>query len=227
MNKRFSTQVLTTLAVVILAAFVFTSMALAAEFSATIKQKITGPGGAMDMNGTIYVKGMMQRQDITGPMGKQTVIMRPDKGVMWMIMPAQKSYMERPIQKLDVKTPPSIDTMLKRMPNHKKIGSEKIGGYVCDKYKFNDTTRKISGVVFISQKLKQEMKSDVQTPQGKVSLTMTNVKEGTQKASLFNIPAGYKKTTMPQMGPGMGGPGGPPPGPRKNPGGGMPPGFPK
>ena len=215
MHKGFSKQAIMTLAVMIIATLVFTSMAFAVEFSANLNQKMTSGERSMSMTGTIYVKGLLQRQDLTTPMGKQTVIIRPDKGVMWMIMTAQKSYMERPIQKMNMKNPPTVESMLKKMPNFKKIGSERIGAYQCDKYKFADKARNLSGVVSISPKLKQELKSDVTTPQGKMSLILSNIKEGTQKASLFNIPAGFKKMTMPQMGtggaPGMGGPGGPPP----------------
>jgi hypothetical protein len=214
---------MTTLVITMVATLVLTSMAFAVDFSANLNQKITSTGRSMNLTGTIYVKGLLQRQDISTPMGKQTVIIRPDKGVMWMVMASQKSYMERPIKKMDMKNPPTVESMLKQMPNFKKIGSEKISGFQCDKYKFNDTTKKISGVVSISPVLKQELKSDVKTSNGTMLLVLSNVKQTTQNMSLFNIPAGYKKMTMPQMGPGMGGAGGPSPAP----GGGskLPPGF--
>ncbi|MHB1455805.1 MAG: DUF4412 domain-containing protein [Armatimonadota bacterium] len=226
MIKKSTKQAMTTLAITIIVILVSASMAFAVEFSANLSQKISNGQKSMSVTGKLYVKGVMQRQDITSPMGKQIAIIRPDKGVMWMIRPSEKAYMEQNIQKMDPKNPPTVESMLKRMPGYKKIGSEKISGFQCDKYKFDDKTRKLSGTVCISPKLKQELKSDVTTPQGKINLILSNIKEGTQNASLFNLPAGYKKVD-PQMPGGMGGPGGPPPGPRKAPGGGMPSGFPK
>lgn len=222
MDKRFAKISMTSLVITIMATLVLTSMAFAAEFSANLTQKLTIGQRSMSVTGKLYVKGIMQRQDITSPMGKQIDIIRPDKGVVWIIRPSDKAYMEQKIQKMDPKNPPTVESMLKRLPGFKKIGSEKISGFQCDKYKFADKSRNLSGVVSISSKLKQELKSDVTSPQGKMSLVLSNVKEGTQSPSLFNLPAGYKKV-VPPMPPQQGGPGGPPPAP----GGGnkMPPGF--
>ncbi|MHB0998787.1 MAG: DUF4412 domain-containing protein [Armatimonadota bacterium] len=189
---------------------------MAAEFSASVTQKMTNPQmGSMDMSGKIYVKGIIQRQEMKGPMGAQIIIIRPDKGKVWIVMPSTKSYMEESIPKISPKSAPTMESMLKKMPNIKKVGVEKIGGYQCDKYKFNDTTRKASGTVWLSSKLKQELKSDINSQMGKMSMLLTNIKEGKQKDSLFNLPSGYKKQAMPDMSGGM--PGG---------GGGMP-GMPK
>lgn len=182
-----------------------TSMALAAEFSADSKQSMPGPNGSMSITGKIFVKGLMQRQESSGPMGKQVMIRRvmirrPDKGLVWMLMPAQKSYMEQRTGKADLKSAPSMNAMLKRMPNYKKVGTARIAGYICDKYTYKDTERKISGTAYISPQLKQQLKLDTQMPTGKMSYILSNIREGKQPGSLFSIPKGYKKMTMPMGG---------------------------
>lgn len=215
MNRKFTKLALIALVATILATLVLSSMVFAADFSASMKQTMSSPMGNMSMDGKLYVKGIMQRQDVSTPMGKQIVIIRPDKGTVWVLHPSDKTYMEQSIAKMDPRNPPTVESMLKRMPNFKKIGSEQISGYQCDKYKFADKTRNLSGTVSISPKLKQELKTNVKTSQGSMNLVLSNVKETAQPASLFNLPAGYKKMAMPQMpggAPGMGGPGGPPPG---------------
>lgn len=185
-------------------------MALAAEFSADMKQSMPGPNGNMTMNTKIFVKGQMERRESSGPMGKMVTIIRRDKGVMWMLMPAQKSFMEQPMMNSNPKADP-IASILKRMPNYKKAGTAKIAGYVCDKYTFKNTERKSSGTAYISPELKMELKMEMQSDRGKMSYVVSNIKQGKQANSLFNIPSGFKKMAMPSMGgmggPGMGGPG--------------------
>ena len=188
-------------------------MALAAEYSADVKQSMPGQNGAMNMNAKIYVKGQMERRESSGPMGKMITIVRRDKGVAWVLMPAQKSYMERKMGNVNSKGD-TMASILKRMPNYKKVGTANIAGYVCDKYTFKDTERKTSGTAWISPQLKAQLKMEMKMGNGKMNYALSNIKEGKQANSLFNIPKGYKKMEMgmgmgmPGMGgPGMGGPG--------------------
>jgi hypothetical protein len=129
--------------------------------------------------------------------------MRPDKGVIWTLIPSAKSYMERPTTKMDAKSIPSIESVMKTRTNYKKAGSARIAGYDCTKYTYTDTARQISGTVYISSKLQQQLKAETKTKMGNMSYSLGNIKEGKQPASLFNLPAGYKKMVMPPMGAGM------------------------
>lgn len=164
------------------------------------------------MKGKIYVKGMLQRQEISARNGKHITIIRPDKGVIWTLMPEKKSYMERTTAKLNIKSAPSMESSLKKMGDYKKAGTVKIAGYDCAKYTYKDSNRQMSGTVYISSKLQQQLKADTQMRRGKMSYLLSNIKEGRQPDSLFKLPAGYKKITVPMGGmgrgkmmPGMGG----------------------
>lgn len=181
------------------------SICMAAEFSANVAQKMSSKQmGSMDITGKVYAKGLIQRQEVKSPMGKQIVITRPDKGVMWMISPATKSYTEMKIPKVDMKKKPSIESLIRKNPNLKSLGTEKISGYVCNKYKYNDPQTKTTGTIWVSTKLQQELKTSIQSARGSMTMLMTNIKEAKQPDSLFAIPRGYKKQEMPKM-PGMGG----------------------
>ncbi|MHB1457444.1 MAG: DUF4412 domain-containing protein [Armatimonadota bacterium] len=201
-------------------------MAMAAEYSADVKQSMPGlDGKSMNMNAKIYVKGQMERRESTTPMGKMISITRRDKGVMWMLMPAQKSYMEQKLGNVNPKADP-IASVLKMMPNYKKVGTAKIAGFMCDKYTFKDTERKTSGTAWISPQLKAQVKMDMKSSRGNMTYALTNIKMGTQPNSLFNIPKGYKKMQMGMGMPGMGGPGKGMPGMGRMPGGKGMPGMP-
>lgn len=177
-----------------------TGMALAAEFSADSKQSVSGN---MTMTGKTYVKGELERKDTNGPTA-QVTIARPDKGVIWILKTADKSYSE-----MKIRGPKgNMLNKLKQIPNFKKVGTAKIAGYMCDKYTFNDTKNNITGTAYISPKLQHELKVDANMMGMKTILELNNIKEGRQAASLFSIPKGYKKVEMtPMRIPGMGGKG--------------------
>jgi len=175
-------------------------LALAAEFSADSKQTV---GPKMIITGKTYVKGNLERKETNGP-AAQIMIVRPDKGIMWIIKPSEKKYTE-----MKMRGPQgNMLEKLKQIPNFKKAGTAKISGYMCDKYTFNDTKNKITGTAYISTQLGHELKVDANMMGMKTILELKNIKEGTQAMSLFSIPKGYKKQEMvPKKMPGMGGKG--------------------
>lgn len=168
-----------------------TGYASAAEFSATMKQTIADGKQSMSMQGKIYIKGVMQRQEFGNSNSKRVIIVRPDKGVVWQLMPSDKSYREQPIPKQT--TQPPIDSIIKKAPGAKKIGTTKIGNYQCDKYQYTDKEKKVTGVICVSPKLNHELKSVITTPRGKVTTELVDIKEGKLAQSLFEIPKGYKQ----------------------------------
>lgn len=197
-------------------------MASAIEFSADQSMSMMG----MSMNGKVYVKGLKQRIEQTTPMGKTIRIVRPDKGVAWMLNPTTKSYME--VTGPKTSKMPSIVEALKAQTGAKKVGSEKANGYMCDKYKMSQTMKgpngsstKIEATIWLNAKFPLPVKSVATTPMGQQTSELKNIKEKPQPDSLFELPAGYKKQAMPSgaggMMPGMGGgraPGGMPGGMR-------------
>jgi hypothetical protein len=78
------------LAFVVTVIFVLSSSSIAAEFSADLLLK----QGGETMTGKVYVKRDKTRQEFVQQGQKQITIFRPDKGVMWVLMPAEKIYME-------------------------------------------------------------------------------------------------------------------------------------
>jgi hypothetical protein len=166
-------------------------LAQAAEFSATMVTK----AGGMEIPGKVYVKGDKIRNDIQASGHPVTNIMRPDKKLVWIIMPQQKMYMEMPINQETQQKMMSLTE--KQKAKMKKVGSETVNGYNCDKY---ETTMDYQGkpmkvYTWVATDLGMPIK--VVSEDGSFSMEYQDIKTGDVADSLFEAPQGYKKMKMP------------------------------
>jgi outer membrane lipoprotein-sorting protein len=179
------------LAIILAITLAIPGWTLAAEFSA---QMITRGAHTEGTQGKIYVKGDKIRQEFGGGEEAHISILRPDKQVVWMVMPGQKMYMEMPL------TAQATGKMM-QMPQDeaqtKLLGTETVNGYAADKY---ETVTKNNGksakhYVWVAKKLGLPIK--MTGPDHSFSMEYQNIKEGEVPDSLFEIPAGCQKMTMP------------------------------
>jgi hypothetical protein len=175
-----------------LVSFLFVAgVAQAAQFSATMVTKV----GGVDIPGKIYVKDGNMRNDIQAAGQNMTHIMRSDKNVVWVIMPQQKIYMEAPV---------STEARQKMMPlteeqraKMKKVGSETINGYACDKYQATMTLQGKSMQVFTWVATDLNMPIKIVSQDGSFAMEYKDIKPGEVAASLFELPQGYQKVKLP------------------------------
>jgi hypothetical protein len=182
------------------------SLACAMEFSYERTTKM----GAKTTTSKRYQKGMISRQEESGG---HIIIVRPDKHVAWALMTETKTYYEQTLPRdIGTKTEAAqLAELAKTKPGIKKVGSETIDGYVCDEYKL-DQKKMAQGqskgrpspeagtaLVWVSPKLGVVLKAVTDSPKGKVTAVVTNIKVRKLPDSLFEIPAGYKKQEMPNM----------------------------
>ena len=170
----------------------------AADFSADMINK--SPMG--NIKGKMFFKGGNFRQEMMMGGQKQITIFRKDKGVVWVLMPAQMMYMEMQAgsrQNMAPVDPDEID----KIGEKKYLGKEKVNGYMCSKYRYT-LHDKSSGIViyWISDKLHFPIKMKADGTSGGMTMEYRNIQEKTVSASLFKIPEGYQKMSMPMM-PGM------------------------
>jgi len=163
------------------------------DFSANLVSRVGGR--TQNGSGKIYFSKDKWRMDITAYGQKSISIVRADKNVMWLLMPKEKMYMERKLE------PDQLVGMSKKLPGEverKKVGSEKVSGLACDKYKitYKLTGGKATDVVYqwIS---KDGIPVKSAAPDGSWYTMYRNIKVGKQPASLFELPAGYTKFEMP------------------------------
>jgi hypothetical protein len=163
----------------------------AAEFSATMILKEQG----MDTTGKIFVKDGKMRQEFQDDRGHTVTIVRKDKSRIWVVMPAEKRYVEMPLGYIlpgqFLQIPP--DAMSKR-----KVGTEEICGYQVDRLEVmlrggpEGVTRQ---TFWVSPKLGLPIKTV--SPERQYSVEYRDIKETKLEDKLFEVPPGYQKTAGP------------------------------
>lgn len=167
----------------------------AAEFSADMIQK--SPMG--NTNGKVFVKGENLRQEMNMGGQNQIMIFQKDKGVVWILMPGQRMYMEMAAggqQNMATPTPEEME----KMGDKKDLGEEKVNGYKCKKYRYTSNDPSVgTTTMWISKKLNFPIKTEMEGSSGPMSMEYKNIQEKKLPESLFKIPAGYQKMSMPSM----------------------------
>lgn len=177
----------------VVVALTLSCSAFAAEFQADMKME----GGEETVTGKVFVSGSIMRQEMEVPgAGKSISIVDGAKNIMYVIMPQEKMYMEFPNEQI-VLGDEDIEDWLSDDADLKKIGTETIEGYKCDKYEvtYKDPERQAMGssVIWIARKLNFPIRGITEGEDGKVTVTYTNIKEGPQDKALFEIPKDYQK----------------------------------
>ena len=184
----------TALSVVIFLSFVLSaSLVWAAQFSADMKMSMQGRTQATK----IFVDGTKMRTEVTAPNGKMIVIVDLKTDKMLFLMPEQKLYMDSGgmAGAMGMDDMPKIGELPK---DAKKVGTEKLKGYRCEIYEMQRPEMGKTKFWWV-KKLGMPIKSLSETPMGKASTELDNIKEGAQPAKLFQVPAGYTKMNMPKM----------------------------
>lgn len=168
-----------------------------ASYSAT--RHIESADGSVDMK--IYHAPGKERMEFNAGGQMMTSILRLDRKVAWLLIPQMKAYTESDLSRYLARTPEGYDVV-----EHKKVGTETVNGYKAVKYHVTFRTRDgATGTGYywiVNDSIPIKMDLDV-TDNGKtrhMTMELTNLKIGPQKASLFEPPAGYRKMSMPTMG---------------------------
>ncbi len=197
MDKKIGLRLVIVLEIFI-SLIVFSSMALAAEFSADLI--IDNPEGKFA--GKIYIKGDKIRKEFLKEDEKLVMILRLDKGVTWTLMPEDKMFMEIPGIGKEA-TDPEIEKKIKDMAEKKSLGKEKVSGYVCEKYQYIYHDKSLGILTqWLSKRLNYPIKTEYKAPAYYMLTEYKSIKEERIPDSLFEIPSGYQKMQIPMM-PGM------------------------
>ena len=170
--------------------FLFSGVALAAEFSA---DTIMTSKGHTNTGKAFFGKNRF-RIDMLSPQN-MTVITRIDKKVIWNIMQNKKMYMEMPYDAM--KNKPMLEEKMEGDVERKQVGTETIDGHPTKKYL---VTRKSGGM---QHQVYSWWATDINFPiktaaiDGSWTQEYKNIKFGAQSDSLFEVPAGYTKFQMP------------------------------
>lgn len=120
----------------------------------------------------------------------QIIIVRRDKGKMWMLNEADKSAMEMPVNEQMIKEASKAKFDKSKL---KAVGKETVEGYLCDKYVATD--KGATTTTWVARKLGLPVKIE----SGNTVVLFKNINVGKQSASLFELDPGYKVIKMPDM----------------------------
>jgi hypothetical protein len=166
---------------------------LAAEFSADLLLK----QAKETITGKVYVKGDKTRQEYLQKGEKYVMISRFDKGIVWVLIPAQKVYMESSSRE-GAASDPRLDQKVKDKAVKKYLGKEEVNGYTCEKYQYLYNDKSMGTVTqWFSKKLNYAIKSEYNSPRGYTLTEYKNINEGKVADSLFEVPGDYAKMSVP------------------------------
>jgi outer membrane lipoprotein-sorting protein len=183
-------QVLKRCRFLLLALFLVPVAAWPAEFAA---QMIVQDGDKV-MPGKIYVQDGKLRQEFNDERGQTITVVRPDKKMVWVVIPQEKSYMELPLKG---HLPGQFIQMPLSPVQKRSLGKETVNGYETEKYQVS--VRDGEGLEFqtiwVAKKLGVPLKMVVD--RRKFSIEYRSIREGKQAERLFEVPAGFRKVAFP------------------------------
>jgi hypothetical protein len=176
---------------VLLLILIIPALAWGAEFSAQMLVK----DGEKNFPGRIYISDGKMRQEFIDERGQTVTIVRPDKKVVWVLIPPGRTYLEMP---LTTKLPGQFLPIPPQAVNKRPVGHDLIEGYETDKFQVSvPGSRGVEiQTYWVAKKLDLPIKMECRERQ--FSLEYKSIKEGKVPDRLFELPPGYQKTTTPQ-----------------------------
>lgn len=190
MDQTLLTRLVRTTIAAVIGISALSSLSLAAQFSADIVDKSGSSGFASH----VYVRDGVVRREMRHSGTLEAVIYRLDKHVMWILQVPEKTYIETDAIQPSAWMCADYSASVKDIATTKKLGSEKVSGYECDKYVifFKDAKRgKI--IQWVSKKLNHPLKVRTVNQRGDMTICYTNIVEKKLPDRLFEIPTEFKR----------------------------------
>jgi hypothetical protein len=124
------------------------------------------------------------------------MIFRPDKKLCWTLFPAQKTYVESPLDEGEMRgamglVPPGCE--------RKELGRETVNGFDCRKYRIESVNShlgrksKLVSTVWLSERIDLPLRV---VNRDRSAVDLVDIKPGPQPESLFVVPEGYQKKAL-------------------------------
>lgn len=157
-----------------------------AQFSA----QMTVKDGEKLVPGKIYVQDGKLRQEFNDAGGQTVTIVRPDRKVVWVILPRERAYLEMPLR---IKLPGQFIQIPADAVSKRLAGKETVNGFEAERYEV--MVRGGSGLerqtVWLASKLGTPVK--MVCNERRFCVEYQNIKEAAQPDRLFEVPPGYQK----------------------------------
>jgi hypothetical protein len=188
-------------------AAVMAVMSPAAPLSASELPRVQAPfsadstfaAGGMTIDGKIWQQDGKRRQEMSVQGQNQTMIMRPDLGVMYMIMPGTNMAMEMALS--PEMAGADYEQILALSPQ--AVGEETVSGLPTTKYRIESDAGSVAGQMtgysWITEDgivVKMEAEVMVDGTLQNINFLLQNVQRGPQDPALFELPAGLQVMKM-------------------------------
>ena len=194
------------------------------DYSADVAMQVERgtEGQPLTVTGKIHVAADRERRE-TSVLGRTSVVItRRDKGVSWVLMPAQSLYMEN--EAAQERDDPYA-AWQEAGVTLTRVGEETVNGVAAIKFRaeaHGEGGRTETGYLWLTKDnipVRMATGAPVKEGGGRITVDYTHIQVGKQDPALFEIPADYRKMALPGaeifMGhgvPGVGGSGAPSPG---------------
>jgi len=182
------------------------------DYSADVRMRLADASGreSYESKGREYYSGGKRRREMS-MMGHETILIeRPDKKLVWSLMPATRSYLEFGEDAEGDDSMP--DPLGEDDVSLERIGSESVNGEQASKFRVTmDDGRGTAWMTSDNILVRFEGTTTSEGRTMEIRIDFENIERGTQPAKLFERPADYSKLpSFGGMSGGLGGMPGPP-----------------
>jgi len=162
--------------------------ALTAEYSAN--RRIESDQGVIE--GSIAAAPGKERSEMRVGGISTVMILRTDRQLGWMLMPAQKMYQEMDFARAAQQS----GSVAQDQVELELVGSETVSGLETTKYKFVSKDRSAGGFLWYTAEgipAKMDVLSKSGRKNSRMTVTLEDIRIGTQDPAVFELPAGFSR----------------------------------
>ncbi len=161
---------------------------LTVEYSAT--RRIDTDQGVIE--GSVAAAPGMERSEMRIGAMSAVMIVRSDRKLGWMVMPAQKMYQELDFRQAAQQSGAVVQDQVEL----EVVGSETVSGLATTRYKFVSKDRSSGGFLWYSAEgipVKMDVLSKNGRDKSRMTVTLEDIRVGSQDRSTFEVPAGFAR----------------------------------
>jgi hypothetical protein len=141
----------------------------------------------------VYASAGKERMETTMGGNAMVNILRRDRQLMWMLMPAQRMYMEIDASAAQAQQPVGPEPGVELT----ELGSERLDGTATTKYRMVSGDGSVNGFVWLTAD-NIPLKTEMQGEGGeRIVVRLEKLRLERQDPALFELPAGYSKLPVP------------------------------
>jgi hypothetical protein len=147
---------------------------------------------ARTIDGRVVAAPGMERSELNMGGMSAVMILRTDRKLGWMLMPAQRMYQEMDF----AQAAQQAGNIAADQVELEVVGNETIAGLATTKYKFVSKDRSAGGFLWYSADgipVKMDVLSKTGGDKSRTTVTLQDIQVGPQDRTAFEVPAGFSK----------------------------------